>query len=120
MIGHRWRASDSSGSRMGSVPIGKLRSVSSQKSQQLQYSQDTRQREGVGGAFTGKTGHRGDTQGVSLCRPHQPFAFVRNGRTVSQHQLVPPILSSGEELLPLDHGGDTSPESGTHSMRTGC
>lgn len=38
-------ASGSSGSRMGSVLIGKLRSESSQKGLELQSSQDTRQRE---------------------------------------------------------------------------
>lgn len=39
-------------------------------------------------------------------------------RPESQHQLVPPILRSREGLVPLDHGGDTSPESGSHSKRT--
>lgn len=35
----------------------------------------------------------GETPGVSLGRIHQPFTFIRNNRTMSQHQLAPPVLS---------------------------
>lgn len=77
-----------------------------QKGQELQSSQNTRWKERIWGIFIGKNRHRGDPQDMSLCKPYQSFTFVRNGRTVSQYQLVPPILSPREVLLRLDHWDD--------------
>lgn len=71
-------ASGSSGSKMGSVLIGKFRSVFSERWSGAPIQPGHQAKREVWGVFTGKTRQRGDTQGVSLCRPYQPFAFVRN------------------------------------------